>query len=113
MSLNRAVMSPAQEKTSNIKEGGYRQDGEFIRSENFMNIQMITRGKHFINHSDFSFVRIRTAFFREHSQLARMSLGIDQHKVIKGSACSDQTACTIFPTFQTGFLFVLKHNSSE
>lgn len=68
--------------------------GEIISRENFVNIQMITSGKQFINHSDFSFVRIRTAFSREHSQLARMCLRIDQHKVIKGSACSDQTICT-------------------
>lgn len=101
-------MSSAQEKKSNMKEGRYRQDGETIRSENFVNIQMITSGKHFINHSDFSFVRIQTAFFREHSQLARMCLGIDQHKVIKGSGGSDQTACTIFPTFKTGFRLWVK-----
>lgn len=82
--------------------------GEIIRSENFANMQMITSGKHFINHSDFSFVRIRTAFFREHSQLARMCLGIDQHKVIKGSSCSHQTACTIFPTFRAAFLLCVK-----
>lgn len=73
-----------------------------------MNIQMITSGKHFINHSDFSFVRIRAALFRESSQMARMRLDIDQHKVIKGSACSDQTVCTVFPTFKTGFLLCVK-----
>lgn len=76
--------------------------GEITSNENFVNIQMITSGKPFINHSGFCSVRIRTSFFRECSQLAGMHLCIDQHKVIKGYLFrSKPSTGTIFPTFKT------------
>lgn len=67
---------------------------------------MITSGKQCINHSGFCLVRVRTAFFRGCSQLARMCLGIDQHRVVKGEPVQIKpSAGTLFPTFETASPF--------
>jgi len=80
-------------KSQTSKKVNIDKVGEITSDENFVNIQMITSRKPFINPSGFCSLRIRTAFFRECSRLAGMHLCIDQHKVIKGVPVEIKTIC--------------------
>lgn len=83
--------------------------GEVTSNKIFENIQMITSGKPFINHSGFCSVRMRTAFFRERSSwLGRVYVLINT----KGLCLfrSNPSAGMVFPTFKTVLPFnIHKH----